>query len=53
MLIDGSIGDGTIGALIRPDGYLAWSADDHSQDSTDTLAAALTRWFGPAHPPTR
>jgi hypothetical protein len=42
-----------IGMLIRPDGYLAWSVDVASRGSLDTLAAALIRWFGPAHPPTR
>ena len=50
-LID--VTEGLNGMLIRPDGYLAWSAADHSQGSTDELAAALNRWFGPAHPPTR
>ncbi|MFI6040997.1 FAD-dependent monooxygenase [Nocardia sp. NPDC051321] len=32
--------------LIRPDGYLAWVADDHRD--TTALTAALRRWFGPA-----
>ncbi len=31
--------------LIRPDGYIAWAT---SESSTDGLAEALTRWFGPA-----
>jgi len=44
---------GPVGMLIRPDGYLAWEADEHSRCSIDTLTAALNRWFGPAHPPTR
>jgi 3-(3-hydroxy-phenyl)propionate hydroxylase len=31
------------GALIRPDGYVAWVGDGHSSDLPD----ALTTWFGP------
>ena len=50
-LID--VNEGPTGMLIRPDGYLAWTADDTTQESTDTLTEALIRWFGPAHPPTR
>ncbi|AXE87010.1 FAD-dependent monooxygenase [Streptomyces sp. Go-475] len=30
--------------LVRPDGYVAWAADDHDQDA---LLTALTRWVGP------
>lgn len=30
--------------LIRPDGYVAWAADEFDQDG---LRAALDRWFGP------
>jgi hypothetical protein len=33
------------GALMRPDGYLAWTAEGTSRDPT-TLTAALVRWFG-------
>ncbi|MEZ0365312.1 FAD-dependent monooxygenase [Mycobacterium sp. pUA109] len=32
--------------LIRPDGYVAWAADDARPDDVDRLHAALTRWFG-------
>lgn len=31
--------------LIRPDGYVAWAADDHARD-TSTLRDALATWFG-------
>lgn len=34
------------GILIRPDGYVAWVAPDGA--GAADLAAALTRWFGPA-----
>lgn len=33
--------------LIRPDGYVAWAADDDPGD-VDRLRGALTRWFGAA-----
>jgi 3-(3-hydroxy-phenyl)propionate hydroxylase len=33
--------------LIRPDGHVAWAADDDRTD-TPALRAALTTWFGPA-----
>ncbi|OHV00363.1 FAD-dependent monooxygenase [Mycobacterium talmoniae] len=32
--------------LIRPDGYVAWAADDARPDGVDRLHAALRRWFG-------
>ena len=32
--------------LIRPDGYIAWAADELGEDDTDRLRGALTRWFG-------
>ncbi|MYZ18997.1 monooxygenase, partial [Streptomyces sp. SID337] len=35
--------------LIRPDGYVAWTAPGSDSDLTD----ALTRWFGAPHPPAR
>jgi 2-polyprenyl-6-methoxyphenol hydroxylase-like FAD-dependent oxidoreductase len=34
--------------LIRPDGYVAWAAEDCGPDDVDRLRAALGRWFGPA-----
>ncbi|MFB7934803.1 FAD-dependent monooxygenase [Streptomyces sp. NPDC056039] len=30
--------------LVRPDGYIAWAADDHDHDA---LLTALTTWVGP------
>jgi 2-polyprenyl-6-methoxyphenol hydroxylase-like FAD-dependent oxidoreductase len=48
-----AIDDGPTGMLIRPDGYLAWDADEATQGSTNTLTESLIRWFGPAHPPRR
>ena len=32
--------------LIRPDGYIAWAADELGADDTDRLREALIRWFG-------
>ena len=32
--------------LIRPDGYIAWAADELGAEDIDRLRAALTRWFG-------
>ncbi|MFI1916006.1 FAD-dependent monooxygenase [Nocardia sp. NPDC020380] len=32
--------------LIRPDGYIAWAADDFTETTGSGLHAALTRWFG-------
>ncbi|MGV9802617.1 FAD-dependent monooxygenase [Mycobacterium sp. NPDC003449] len=34
------------GLLIRPDGYVAWAADDVDEGSRGRLRAALQRWFG-------
>ncbi|WP_099037055.1 FAD-dependent monooxygenase [Mycobacterium neglectum] len=34
--------------LIRPDGYVAWAADEFGADDADRLRGALTRWFGGA-----
>jgi hypothetical protein len=35
-----------LGLLIRPDGYVAWAADEFGQDDERRLRAALRRWFG-------
>lgn len=32
--------------LIRPDGYVAWAADDFEPEDTQRLTAAANRWFG-------
>ncbi|MFI9511026.1 FAD-dependent monooxygenase [Nocardia sp. NPDC052566] len=34
--------------LVRPDGYVAWAADELGDDDAVRLLAALTRWFGAA-----
>jgi 2-polyprenyl-6-methoxyphenol hydroxylase-like FAD-dependent oxidoreductase len=36
------------GLLIRPDGYVAWAADDFDRDGELRLQAGLRRWFGSA-----
>lgn len=36
--------------LIRPDGYIAWAADQTAPGDVDRLHDALTRWFGVADP---
>jgi 2-polyprenyl-6-methoxyphenol hydroxylase-like FAD-dependent oxidoreductase len=33
--------------LIRPDGYIAWAADEFGSPEHERLRAALQRWFGP------
>jgi hypothetical protein len=32
--------------LIRPDGYVAWAADELGVDDRERLQAALSRWCG-------
>ena len=34
--------------LIRPDGYVAWAAEDAAGQQTGSLRDALTTWFGPS-----
>ncbi|MBV8966093.1 MAG: FAD-dependent oxidoreductase, partial [Mycobacteriaceae bacterium] len=34
------------GLLIRPDGYVAWAADEFEEDDERRLHAALRRWIG-------
>jgi hypothetical protein len=38
--------DGPAAMLIRPDGYVAWAADEFGADDAERLRTALTRWFG-------
>jgi 2-polyprenyl-6-methoxyphenol hydroxylase-like FAD-dependent oxidoreductase len=38
------------GLLVRPDGYLAWAAEDGHTD-LDALRRTLRHWFGPARVP--
>ncbi|TGB44312.1 FAD-dependent monooxygenase [Mycolicibacterium peregrinum] len=37
--------------LIRPDGYVAWAADDFAERDQDGLRGALRRWVGPESEP--
>jgi 2-polyprenyl-6-methoxyphenol hydroxylase-like FAD-dependent oxidoreductase len=47
-LITGGIADSEVaGILLRPDGYVAWAADDTGADDLQRLREALIRWFGP------
>ena len=32
--------------LVRPDGIVAWVAEDHAEPNVDTAEAALEQWFG-------
>jgi 2-polyprenyl-6-methoxyphenol hydroxylase-like FAD-dependent oxidoreductase len=34
--------------LIRPDGYVAWAADDTGKGEGEGLRRAVARWFGPS-----
>ncbi|MHA4818682.1 SDR family oxidoreductase [Streptomyces aculeolatus] len=38
--------------LVRPDGYIAWTAPRAPGAAPEPLTAALTRWFGPRPTPT-
>ncbi|WP_406815106.1 FAD-dependent monooxygenase [Mycobacterium sp. M23085] len=43
-----SVADLSVAALlIRPDGYVAWAADEFGPAEEVALRAALQRWFGP------
>ncbi|PND54878.1 hypothetical protein CRM90_25780 [Mycobacterium sp. ENV421] len=37
---------GPAALLIRPDGYVAWAADDFEEVDAQNLQSALSRWFG-------
>jgi hypothetical protein len=46
--VTAGIADRPAGALlIRPDGYVAWAADEFGSARQAALRAALQRWFGP------
>jgi hypothetical protein len=46
-IVEATITDRPAAALlIRPDGYVAWAADDFGADEEAGLRAALRRWFG-------
>jgi hypothetical protein len=45
--VEAQLAGGPAALLIRPDGYVAWAADDFGSADADNLRAALTRWFGP------
>jgi 2-polyprenyl-6-methoxyphenol hydroxylase-like FAD-dependent oxidoreductase len=38
--------EGPAAMLIRPDGYVAWAADDFEPGDAERLRGALARWFG-------
>ncbi|BBZ79800.1 FAD-dependent oxidoreductase [Mycolicibacterium anyangense] len=40
--------DGPVGILVRPDGYVAWAAEEFAPSGARALRAALGRWFGAA-----
>ncbi|SBS71743.1 Pentachlorophenol monooxygenase [uncultured Mycobacterium sp.] len=46
-IVEAELAGGPAAILIRPDGYVAWAADDFGPDDAHNLQAALTRWFGP------
>jgi 2-polyprenyl-6-methoxyphenol hydroxylase-like FAD-dependent oxidoreductase len=46
-IVEAELADGPAAILIRPDGYVAWAADDFGPNDAHNLQAALTRWFGP------
>ena len=46
-IVEAQLAGGPAALLIRPDGYVAWAADDFGSADADNLRAALTRWFGP------
>lgn len=45
-IVEGQIAGGPAAILIRPDGYVAWAADDFGDLDVDTLRGALRRNFG-------
>lgn len=45
-IVEAHLKGGPAALLIRPDGYVAWAADDFEQADAQSLHAALQRWFG-------
>jgi 2-polyprenyl-6-methoxyphenol hydroxylase-like FAD-dependent oxidoreductase len=43
-------GESSIALLIRPDGYVAWAAEQDGPSEQEALREALTRWFGVPQP---
>ena len=44
--VEGELTGGPAAVLIRPDGYVAWAADEFGAADEPRLRAALSRWFG-------
>jgi 2-polyprenyl-6-methoxyphenol hydroxylase-like FAD-dependent oxidoreductase len=45
LTVAAGVVDGPAAMLIRPDGYVAWAADDFGPGDAERLCAALVRWF--------
>ena len=45
-MVQAAMHDGPAAMLIRPDGYVAWAADNFGPDDAEGLRTALARWFG-------
>ena len=44
-IVEGQLSGGPAAVLIRPDGYVAWAADEFEQRDGHNLHTALRRWF--------
>ncbi|GAY18882.1 FAD-dependent oxidoreductase [Mycobacterium sp. shizuoka-1] len=44
--VDAELAGGPVAVLIRPDGYVAWAADEFGAADEQRLHEALSRWFG-------
>jgi 2-polyprenyl-6-methoxyphenol hydroxylase-like FAD-dependent oxidoreductase len=47
-IVEAELAGGPAAILIRPDGYVAWAADDFEPADVQLLSEALQRWFGVA-----
>lgn len=45
-IVEAELAGGPAAILLRPDGYVAWAADEFVAGATSSLEAALGRWFG-------